>query len=153
MKAKTLLAVILLVFVAAGVAVLAAKALRGARDGDANAGEPLRDGVMVYYFHGNTRCPTCQTIESYAHEAVQAGFAEELNNGRLRWQVLNYEQPGNEHFDTDYQIVAPTVILARFQGGKQTAWKNLNRVWELVGDKKAFLKYVQDELRGCLESP
>ena len=31
----------------------------------------MRNGVKVYYLHGNTRCPTCRTIEAYAEEAVR----------------------------------------------------------------------------------
>ena len=31
--------------------------------------------VLVYYFHGTTRCATCRTIEAYAHETVTTAFA------------------------------------------------------------------------------
>jgi hypothetical protein len=39
------------------------------------------------------------------------------------------------------------VILSRVENGKETTWKNLEKIWELVGDKGAFVKYVQDEVR------
>jgi len=71
----------------------------------------MQDGVVVYYLHSNTRCPTCQTIEAYAKEAVETGFAEELKNGKIQWRIINYESPGNEHYATDYQIVARTSCL------------------------------------------
>ena len=28
--------------------------------------EAMQDGLIVYYFHGDIRCPTCRTIESQA---------------------------------------------------------------------------------------
>ena len=118
-----------------------------------NVGTPvpaMRDGVKVYYLHGNTRCPTCRTIEAYAQEAVQTGFARELNGGLITWEVINYESPGNEHYATDYEVVAPNVVLARFVGGKQVEWKGLPEVWEHVGDKVAFLSFVQTNLREFL---
>ena len=102
---------------------------------------------MVYYLHGNVRCPTCREIEATSEEAVTSGFAGELKSGQVQWQVINYETPGNEHYTKDYEVVAPTVVLAKFDGGQQTAWKALPEVWELVGDKPAFLSFVQKSLR------
>ena len=74
----------------------------------------IADGFKVYYLHGNIRCPTCQTIEATTQEAVETGFAEQLKSGQLAWQVINYESPGNEHYTTDYEVVAPTVVMAEF---------------------------------------
>jgi hypothetical protein len=113
----------------------------------------VQDGVKVYYLHGNTRCPTCRTIEAYAQEAVQTGFADELKSGKVNWQVINYESPGNEHYATDYEVVAPNVVLAMFKDGKQVKWKGLPEVWEHVGDKAAFTAFVQTSLREFLGQP
>ena len=121
-----------------------------------NTGTPtlaVQDGVKVYYLHGNTRCPTCRTIEVYAQEAVQDGFAEELKSGKIQWQVINYESPGNEHYATDYEVVAPNVVLALFKDGKPTKWKGLPEVWEHVGDKAAFFALVQTSLSEFLGVP
>jgi hypothetical protein len=38
----------------------------------------------------------------------------------------------------------------RFKDGKQVERKNLAKVWELTGNKQAFLRYVQDEVRAYL---
>jgi hypothetical protein len=125
-------------------------------DAGGSAGAPtlaLQDGVIVYYLHGNTRCPTCRTIEAYAQEAVESGFADELKDRRIQWQVINYESPGNEHYATDYDVVAPNVVLAKFKGGKQVAWKGLPEVWEHVGDKPTFVDFVDTSLREFLGSP
>jgi len=164
MKPKNVLSIGLLMFVAASIAVLTAKALRpsppspatgtpAAASGVAGpqAQTPIDDGLIAYYFHGNTRCPTCQAIESYAHEAVQTGFAAQLEGGEVQWRVMNYESPGNEHFATDYGFVAPIVVLVEMRDGAQQAWKTLDRVWELVDDKEAFLEYVRSETETMLE--
>ena len=97
--------------------------------------------------------PTCRTIEAYAQEAVQTGFARELNGGLITWEVINYESPGNEHYATDYQVIAPNVVLAKFEEGKQVAWKGPPEVWEHVGDKAAFLSFVQTNLREFVGVP
>ena len=163
----------LLMFVAATCVVLIVKAMpstqatvqavAGSNSGTSgpaaqrsNTGTPtlaVRDGVTVYYLHGNVRCPTCRTIEACAQEAVQNGFADELKTGKINWQVVNYESPGNEHYATDYQVVAPNVVLAMFKDGKQVKWKGLPEVWEHVGDKPALVAFVQTSLSEFLGQP
>jgi hypothetical protein len=155
-KSKTLVNIVLLGFIAVSVVVLAAKQFR--RDAStapaaAEAAVPKGDTVIAYYFHGKTRCPTCQSIEAYAHEAVDGGFADQLKAGTLQWQVVNFDEPANEHFQKDYELAAPSVVLVRFQGGKQADWRNLPEVWELVGDKKAFVEFVTKSVREFLAGP
>ncbi|NMC44724.1 MAG: hypothetical protein GYA46_12465 [candidate division Zixibacteria bacterium] len=103
--------------------------------------------IIAYYFHGIRRCPTCRKLEAYSQEAVQTGFAEELKTGKMEWRVVNIEESPNEHYEKDYQLYTKSVILSRVENGKEAAWKNLDRIWELVGDKEAFVKYIQDEVR------
>jgi hypothetical protein len=106
--------------------------------------------VVAYYFHGNTRCATCRAIESYAKEAIEGGFPNALKKGRLEFKALNVEEPQNEHFVQDYQLSASSLVLARFEKGKQRDWKNLQLVWELVRDHDAFVIYVQEETKSFL---
>jgi hypothetical protein len=107
--------------------------------------------VVSYYFHGNMRCMTCRTIEAYTKEAIDTKFTEALKDGHLEWQVINVDESGNEHFVKDFQLVTRSVVIAEIVDGKRTRWKNLQRVWDLVRNKPAFLKYIQDETRAYLE--
>jgi len=107
--------------------------------------------VIVYYFHGRFRCPSCRRIEAFSQEAVQGGFSQALKDGRLEWQVVNVEKPWNEHFIRDYQLYTKSLVVVDMQDGRRTKWKNLERVWELLGDKDAFMKYVHEEVRAYLE--
>ncbi len=152
----------LLMFVAATCVVLIVKAVSPTPQmvpvgagGSAGGGSELavQDGVRVYYIHSNFRCSTCRSIEEYAKEAVESGFPEELGAGKVEWHAVNFQTPGNEHYAVDYEIVAPSVILARFEGGQQVEWKALPEVWELVGDKAAYLTFVQSSLREFLGGP
>ena len=173
MKAKTIVTITLLLFVAASVVYLVAQETRetpaqnatqpettspqtGHEHGPPPASSENKAAVskvVAYYFHGNVRCRTCRTIESYAKEAVQTGFADALKDGRLAWRVVNVEDPGNDHFVQDFQLSTRSVVLERLAGGKRREWKNLQRVWELVrSDKEGFLKYVQDETKAYLEA-
>ena len=90
MSPKNAATAALLMFVAASIVVLTVKSLRIPPQNEASAGqtaaegsakEPARgtptpaDGVIAYYMHGKVRCPTCVSIEEYAHEAVAQAAA------------------------------------------------------------------------------
>jgi len=160
MSPKNAVTTALLLFVAASILVLTVKSLRqnsSASDGrpaaESNGVAPSRpDRLIAYYFHGKVRCPTCQSIEAYAHETVAASFADELKDGRIEWRVVDFETPATEHFAKDYNLVAPSVVLVEMRGGAQKRWKNLPEVWELVGDKPAFIAFVQKEIRAFLDA-
>lgn len=106
--------------------------------------------LVVYYFHGNTRCITCRKIESYAKSAIESGFAAELKTGQIEFRAVNVEEPNNEHFVQDYQLATRSVVLSRLRNDKQDAWKNLDQVWTLVRDPEAFQRYVVGETKQLL---
>lgn len=107
--------------------------------------------IIAYYFHANYRCVTCKKIEAYSKEAIENGFADELATGKLQFLPVNVQQPQNEHFVKDYQIYTKSLVICKMKDGKQVEWKNLAKVWELVRDRDAFIKYVQDEINAYLK--
>lgn len=181
MNAKTITTVVLLGFVGVSVVYLVAKEIRGganlrpAENAPAAAVQPgqapaagaetglaapapaaaaaaARHNVVAYYFFGNYRCATCRAIESYAHEALQSTFVEALADGQLEWRPVNIDQPENAHFVQDYQLATRSLVIVQFDGERQTTYKNLERVWELVRDKEAFMKYVVEETDTLLKA-
>lgn len=112
--------------------------------------EAVDDGLVVYYFHGNARCATCQAIESQAHQVVQSSFDSELSRGQVVWKIVNYEQPAAAQLAKKFGIQMPVVVLAKMKGGQIQDWKRLDEVWALVGDKPAFAVYVGDEIEAML---
>jgi hypothetical protein len=42
-------------------------------------------------------------------------------------------------------------VPADIQDGKPTRWKNLERIWELLDDEPAFLRYVETEIRAFFD--
>jgi hypothetical protein len=114
------------------------------------ASESKPDALFVYYFHGNTRCPTCREIESQAHDAVLADFSAELNSGQVVWKTLNYEQQTNADLAKKFDIMAPIVILAKMQAGEIVQWKSLDEVWGLVGDKPAYAAFMREQIHKML---
>jgi len=121
-----------------------------ASPGAAARDETVDDGLVVYYFHSNTRCPTCQAIESQSHETVQADFGPQLKAGEIVWKTLNYEQPAAKPLAEKFEVLMPVVVLAKTKDGQVQDWKRLDEVWGLVNDKPAFAAFVRGEVRQML---
>ena len=107
--------------------------------------------LVAFYFHGNYRCASCQRIEALSAETVKANFAKEIQAGRLEWRVVNVETRGNEHYMKDYKLFTKSVVLSDTRNGKETRWKNLDKVWTLLHDEAAFKTYVRDEVAAYLK--
>jgi len=115
------------------------------------AGPAVGHKVIAYYFYTNVRCPTCRKIEAYTQEAV-TGLAAETKAVPVEWHAINTDEAGNEHFKADYSLAVKSVIVADWRDGKQTQWKNLDKIWELVDDPAAFQKYIRDEVAAYVEA-
>ena len=170
MKARSVVTVLLLLFVACSVAYMGIKEMRAGRGRASQAantesrstpaqspaegysGTDAGATVIAYYFHGDKRCPTCMKLEAYAKEALEADFRDEFDSGRLEWRVVNVDRPENEHFIKDFQLVTKSLVLVDMHNGEQAQWRNLERIWDLVHDKSAYLKYVCENARDLLEA-
>jgi hypothetical protein len=113
---------------------------------------PAEPVVTAYYFYGNARCASCKKIEAYTDEAIAGTFQAALDDGSLVWTQLNVEEPEHSHFVKDYALYTKSVVLVERENGKQTRWKNLEEVWNLLGDKEAFVAYIEKELRAFQEA-
>ena len=166
MKPKSILSIVLLVFVAAALVAAAVGDWGGRPDSsgpEANSNQPPaqtdrdrnvplpEDRTAVYYFHGNTRCATCNKMEAYAREALDVGFAELLSDGRIEWRVVNYDEPANSHYKEDFELIAPSLVLVNIRGGTRAGFSDLNDIWSLVDEKDAFVDYVRGEVQEFLE--
>jgi hypothetical protein len=159
MKAKSLIRLLLLIFVIATVAILAIRGLRSAieladkREGVAVMGQkgPAHQ-VVAFYFHGTVRCLSCKTLEAWAREGIERDFSTELQAGTLQWQVVDVDKPENKHFVQDYQLVTRSLVLVELQHGKVSRWSNLSEIWTLLDDKPAFMNYVRQEVGQYMRS-
>jgi hypothetical protein len=174
-KATTVLRVVLLVFVVTAVVALLVREVRGRTAqtpgtqttvSTPSAPSPSDSGVIpttgetsipvtgvvAYYFHTTARCTSCLTIEKWTAEAIQTAFATQLADGTLTWRVVDVEDTANAHFIEDYQLVSKSVVLVRYTNGKPGKWENLQNVWQLLGDQKAFEDYIKSSTRSFLET-
>lgn len=107
--------------------------------------------IVVYYFHGNIRCPTCYKLETFAKSVVESDFADQIRNGKIEWKTINIEDKGNEHFGNDYKLYTKSVIVSTQKDGKEVSWKNLDQIWQRIDDQEQYMDYIRKEVRACLE--
>jgi len=163
MKVKTLIAAVLLLFVAVSIAIVvlresgdkgSAEAAPAQAERAGAAATPAADApehqFAAYYFRTNVRCPSCVKIESWTNEAITTHFADELADGSLLWTTINTEEEGNEHYVDDYQLYTKQVVLAEFEKGERVRYKDLAKVWDLLGDQRAFGDYIVSEVKSFM---
>lgn len=148
MKPKNIITFVLLLFVAISVVYLAANFSSSwtKQDDNPQIKDPNSLDVLVYYLHNNTRCINCIRFEKYTKDVINDVFTDQVKEGKLALKILNYENSDNSHYVDDYQLVTKAVIVAKMKNGKQTGWKNLDKIWVLVNDEAAFKKYITDEV-------
>lgn len=166
MSFKSIVRIVLLVFVVGSVLFLIAKeygfdAFRCDKVPPAsseNVAAPApsapadaRERFVLFYFHGYKRCFTCRTIEKYLAEEWEADFSTGLAGNGLEWRPLNVEDPGNRHFVEDLGLVSSTAVIAEMKGDTVGRSKKLDLVWRLVRDEAAFKDYVRNEILGFME--
>jgi hypothetical protein len=106
--------------------------------------------IVLYYFHGERRCRTCRTIESYAEETVQTRFGKQLRSGTLEWKAVNIDEPQNEHFVQDFALPSSSLVVAEVTEKGVVRHEILQDVWVLVRDRSEFESYVVHALRRYL---
>lgn len=115
------------------------------------ADKSAAEKVYAYYFHGSMRCSTCYKLEQYSKEAIESNFKSELASGELEFKVINIEEKGNAHFINDYQLYTKALVLSLVKDGKEVKSKNLNKIWELVGNKDKFIAYIKEKVANFLK--
>ncbi len=107
--------------------------------------------VFVTYFHTTARCVSCLKIEDLTNATMVERFAAPIAEKRVVWRSVNIDEPANAHYAKDYALHTKSVVVSEVKGGSEVRWKNLDRVWHLLGDPESFQAYVEREVRAYLE--
>jgi hypothetical protein len=109
--------------------------------------------VVAYYFHTRVRCVSCLKIEALSRKAVADGFRKELKEGRLEFRDVDVGDPRNRHFIEDFRLVSQSLVLVEIRNGQLMRWRNLDKVWTLLGSERDFIPYVKEGVRRFLGNP
>lgn len=78
------------------------------------------DIVEVMYFHGKTRCVTCQAIETNAQEVVEKDFAKELKSGKVKFTIVDISTKEGEKIADSYEVTWSSIFVNKWKNGKET---------------------------------
>lgn len=145
---KRALQIVLLAVVAASIIWLILPRQSRTDASSVSAGAPAE--YVAYYFHRTARCVTCLKIEHSAHDVIFRDFGDQLRAGKLLFLPTDVEAAGNEHFIKDYELVSQALVLVKYSDGKPMQSRNLDQIWDLVGDGPQFDQYVHDEVAAFL---
>lgn len=68
--------------------------------------------VEAYYFHFNSRCVTCRTVESETKSDI-----ESLYSGKVSFQAINLDDPSSKEIAEKLKISGQTLLIVK--GDKQ----------------------------------
>ncbi|MDD5561653.1 MAG: nitrophenyl compound nitroreductase subunit ArsF family protein [Candidatus Omnitrophica bacterium] len=106
--------------------------------------------VIVYYFRGTSRSPSCRDLERNCKEAIETEFKGALASGKLEFQVVILGNNGEGYYAGYYKVCAKTLILSLVKSGKEVKWKDLDKIIEYAENKAELSDYIQSEISGLL---
>ncbi|MBD3243759.1 MAG: hypothetical protein GF331_24420 [Chitinivibrionales bacterium] len=123
-----------------------------ARERPDSSAESTAARTIVYYFHTSRRCHTCHLLETYAKQAVDSAFGDELQAGSVVFSPVNVEQEQNRHFMQDYKLHTKSVVVSVVdEEGEELRWKNLDQIWNLVRSEDKYKRYIVGEVRALTD--
>jgi len=100
------------------------------------ASPPANGTVTVYYFHRTLRCISCLTIEKMARDTLRETYTQELAQGTIRWQPVDYWQ--DAALAKQFGVDSPTLVVAITEAGRIASYRRLDDTWALKGSPGAF---------------
>lgn len=85
-------------------------------------------------------------IENLSKEILETRYGAQLKAGAIEWQSVDVQQPKNRAFIQRYQLVSSSLVVVRFNNGKQDRWRTLDQTWSLVRKKDDFTRYLQTNI-------
>lgn len=148
---KRAMGILLLLFAVMSAAVAVLREM-GPTPVGAPAALPPECQLVVYYFHTDKRCVSCNAIEAAARRAVAEGFAADRATGQIAYRDINWQTPGNAAYESAYNLAFPTVVLSRVRDGDEVRYKRLDEAWQMLSDPDALVRHITAEMKAMLEA-
>lgn len=102
---------------------------------------------VLYYFYNRVRCPTCLKFESTVKEILAGDLKGVVGKGILKGAFIDTDNAQDGHYINDYKLVTKAILISELVDGKETRWKNLDKIWTLAGNITALKGYILKEVR------
>lgn len=118
----------------------------------ASARRVADDCVEVLYFHGKQRCKTCTAIEKVARETIAEAFANEADEGKVVFRVIDTSAPEGEALADQYGVTWASLFVNRWERGEERRHDLTAEAFAKVpSDREAFRKRLTETIAKELE--
>ena len=69
--------------------------------------------ILVYFFHGTHRCQGCINAEKGTVNALNALYKAQLDNGTIKFESLNVEEPKNKVLAEKYEAAWNKLVFVK----------------------------------------
>jgi len=108
--------------------------------------------VKVVYFHAHIRCGACIYVETRTTYNVETYFKNELDSGKLTFEVYDLGDKANAAISNKYKAVGSQLFINVVKDGVDGI-KHIENVWmpKYLNDQEAFDELIQKTIRQALE--
>lgn len=109
------------------------------------SGSSTVEKVEVYHFHPTNGCRTCTTIGEYAEELVNTSYQTELENKKIIFDHINFQDPKNADLVEKYEVTGSSLMIGVYDADGFHKEENI-KVWYKTDDKDEFMTYLKELL-------
>lgn len=79
-----------------------------------NEGAQKSNGnIEAYYFHYNTRCVTCITVEEQAKIDIETLYPKMIKEGSISFRAINLDEPSGKVLGEKLKVSGQTLLLVK----------------------------------------
>jgi len=79
-----------------------------------------KNRIEVLDFYGKHRCVSCLDIERNTKATLQKHFKNEMDNGKIVFKMVQWDDPKNDALVNKYQAAGTSLIIHTVVNGKET---------------------------------
>jgi hypothetical protein len=105
------------------------------------------NSVEAYYFHFNSRCTTCRTVEAQAQADLEILYPELMKSGAISFTSVNLDETDGKTIGKELGVSGQTLLLVK--GDKKINITNEGFMYA-VSQPEKFKAVIKEKVDGLL---
>jgi len=105
------------------------------------------NSIEAYYFHFNSRCMTCRTVEAQAQADLEILYPELVKSGAIRFSSVNLDEADGKTIGKELGVSGQTLLLVK--GDKKINITNEGFMYA-VSQPEKFKTVIKEKVDGLL---
>ena len=110
-----------------------------------------KDRVEVLDFYGKHRCISCINIEKNTKSTLQKHFKNEMDNGKIVFKMVQWDDPKNDALVNKYQAAGTSLIIHTVANGKETISDISDFAFKKSDKEAVFEKELKAKIKQALK--